>query len=81
MSLRNVITWNVFLISNTIVSVYKGDYTSICLCPHAHICSVKQELFYTDVTNCVTLLKKVVQDMHSMGASAGQLQMQNPVAR
>ncbi|KAF9526495.1 Rec8 like protein-domain-containing protein [Crepidotus variabilis] len=42
---------------------------------------VKQEIFMTDVTNCVTTLKKVVQDLHATGASDAQLQMANPVAR
>ncbi|CAA7265812.1 unnamed protein product [Cyclocybe aegerita] len=42
---------------------------------------VKQEIFFTDVTNCVASLKKVVQDLRSSGALDGQLQMANPSAR
>lgn len=42
---------------------------------------VKQDLFLTDVTNCVSSLKKVVEDMRSIGAQEGQLQMANPTAR
>lgn len=43
--------------------------------------TVKQEIFLTDVTNCVTSLKKVVQDLRSAAAQNGQLEMANPVAR
>lgn len=43
--------------------------------------TVKQEIFMTDVANCVTSLRKVVQDMRSSGALDGQIQMANPVAR
>ena len=35
----------------------------------------------SDVTNCVTSLKKVVQDLRASGSTDGQLQMANPVAR
>ncbi|KAF9056147.1 Rec8 like protein-domain-containing protein [Panaeolus papilionaceus] len=42
---------------------------------------VKQEIFMTDVTNCVVSLKKVVQDMRASGTHDGQALMTNPVAR
>ncbi|KAF8905571.1 Rec8 like protein-domain-containing protein [Gymnopilus junonius] len=42
---------------------------------------VKQEIFLTDVTNCVATLKKVVQEFHSTGAANGDFQMQNPTVR
>ncbi|KAF8807392.1 hypothetical protein BYT27DRAFT_7099303 [Phlegmacium glaucopus] len=42
---------------------------------------VKQEILMSDVTNCVTSLKKVVQDLRASGSASGQLQMANPVAR
>ena len=35
----------------------------------------------SDVTNCVTSLMKVVQDLRASGSTDGQLQMANPVAR
>jgi meiotic recombination protein REC8 len=35
----------------------------------------------SDVTNCVTSLKKIVQDLRASGSTDGQLQMANPVAR
>jgi hypothetical protein len=35
----------------------------------------------SDVTNCVSSLKKVVQDLRSIAAQEGQLQMANPIAR
>lgn len=41
---------------------------------------VKQEILMSDVTNCVTSLKKVVQDLRASGSTDGQLQMANPVA-
>ncbi|KAF9478528.1 hypothetical protein BDN70DRAFT_933321 [Pholiota conissans] len=41
---------------------------------------VKQDIFLNDVTNCVTSLKKVVQDLHISGQD-NQLQMPNPVVR
>ncbi|KAJ3751978.1 hypothetical protein EV360DRAFT_56004 [Lentinula raphanica] len=37
---------------------------------------VKQELFMNDVTNCVTSLKKVVQDMQTTASKGVSLQMQ-----
>ena len=43
--------------------------------------AVKQEILMSDVTNCVTSLKKVVQDLRASGSADGQLQMANPVAR
>ena len=63
-------------------------YTKVTLIGHncfTHadqtLLAVKQEIFLTDVTNCVTSLKKVVQDLRSAAAQDGQLQMANPVAR
>ena len=35
----------------------------------------------SDVSNCVTSLKKVVQELRASGSTDGQLQMANPVAR
>ncbi|KAF9568401.1 hypothetical protein CPC08DRAFT_625327 [Agrocybe pediades] len=40
---------------------------------------VKQDIFMSDVTNCVATLKKVVQDMRASGSA--QLQMANPSVR
>lgn len=54
---------------------------SLVLFVKLSVYSVKQEIFMADVTNCVTLLKKVVQDLHNTGAGDGQLLMANPVAR
>ncbi|KAJ7487587.1 hypothetical protein B0H11DRAFT_2408492 [Mycena galericulata] len=42
---------------------------------------VKQEIFMTDVTNCVTSLKKVVQEMQCIATMGEQLQMAQPTAR
>ncbi|KAH8835245.1 hypothetical protein DL96DRAFT_1549848 [Flagelloscypha sp. PMI_526] len=44
--------------------------------------AVKQEIFFTDVTQCVASLKKVIQDIHNTEAAMDmQLQMpQNPTA-
>ena len=44
--------------------------------------SVKHEIFLTDVNNCFVHLKKVVQEMHALGAlSEAQLQMGQPSVR
>ncbi|KAJ7071043.1 Rec8 like protein-domain-containing protein [Mycena amicta] len=45
----------------------------------ARVYKVKQDIFFTDVTNCVASLKKVVQEIKS--ASAQDLQMAQPIAR
>ncbi|KAJ3937794.1 MAG: Rec8 like protein-domain-containing protein [Lentinula lateritia] len=42
----------------------------------ARVYKVKQELFMNDVTNCVSSLKKVVQDIHAIAAKDASLQMQ-----
>ncbi|KAJ3909511.1 Rec8 like protein-domain-containing protein [Lentinula edodes] len=42
----------------------------------ARVYKVKQELFMNDVTNCVSSLKKVVQDIHTIAAKDASLQMQ-----
>lgn len=36
---------------------------------------VKQEILMSDVSNCVTSLKKVANELKSLGAPDGQLQM------
>ncbi|KAJ3888062.1 Rec8 like protein-domain-containing protein [Lentinula edodes] len=40
------------------------------------VSKIKQELFMNDVTNCVSSLKKVVQDIHTITAKDASLQMQ-----
>ncbi|KAJ7783773.1 Rec8 like protein-domain-containing protein [Mycena maculata] len=47
----------------------------------ARVYKVKQEIFMTDVTNCVASLKKVVQEMQSISMMGEQLQMVQPTAR
>ncbi|KAJ7630924.1 Rec8 like protein-domain-containing protein [Roridomyces roridus] len=47
----------------------------------ARVYKVKQEIFMTDVTNCVASLKKVVQEMQSAAKNGDQLQMAQPSAR
>ncbi|EIW64648.1 uncharacterized protein TRAVEDRAFT_42055 [Trametes versicolor FP-101664 SS1] len=47
----------------------------------ARVYKVKQEIFYTDVTTCFNALKKAVQDLSTMSASAAQLQMGQPAMR
>ncbi|KAJ6575101.1 hypothetical protein B0H19DRAFT_1254715 [Mycena capillaripes] len=47
----------------------------------ARVYKVKQEIFMTDVSNCVASLKKVVQEMQSIAAAGEQLQMAQPTAR
>ncbi|KAF7347844.1 RNA cytidine acetyltransferase [Mycena venus] len=47
----------------------------------ARVYKVKQEIFMTDVSNCVASLKKVVQEMQSIAAAGEQLQMAQPAAR
>ncbi|KAL0581624.1 R8 protein [Marasmius crinis-equi] len=47
----------------------------------ARVYKVKQELFLTDVTNCVTSLKKVVQDLQTTAAKERALQMAQPTVR
>ncbi|KAF5312434.1 hypothetical protein D9619_003276 [Psilocybe cf. subviscida] len=42
---------------------------------------VKQEIFMTDVTNCVVSLKKVINDTRTASAAGGQIQMANPTVR
>ncbi|KAJ3779208.1 Rec8 like protein-domain-containing protein [Lentinula raphanica] len=42
----------------------------------ARVYKVKQELFMNDVTNCVSSLKKVVQDMQTTASKGVSLQMQ-----
>ncbi|KAF8974045.1 hypothetical protein BDZ97DRAFT_1912480 [Flammula alnicola] len=66
-----------------VVRVYKGEFLPV---PDSDFVKsetflVKQEILMTDVTNCVTSLKKVVQDLRSSDALDAQLQMANPVAR
>ncbi|PPQ76339.1 hypothetical protein CVT26_008967 [Gymnopilus dilepis] len=56
-----------------VVRVYKEDEESLP--------AVKQEIFLTDVTNCVATLKKVVQEFHSTGATTGDLLMVNSTVR
>lgn len=46
----------------------------------ARVYKVKQEIFMADVTNCVTSLKKVVQEIQSVGAHI-DLQMAQPTVR
>lgn len=43
--------------------------------------TVKQEIFYSDVTTCFNALKKAVQDLSTMSANAAQLQMGQPAMR
>lgn len=43
--------------------------------------TVKQEIFYGDVTTCFNTLKKAVQDIHTMTSAAAQLQMGQPSVR
>ncbi|KAJ7169912.1 Rec8 like protein-domain-containing protein [Mycena filopes] len=47
----------------------------------ARVYKVKQEIFMTDVSNCVASLKKVVQEMQSVAAAGAQLQMAQPTAK
>ncbi|KAJ7092714.1 Rec8 like protein-domain-containing protein [Mycena epipterygia] len=47
----------------------------------ARVYKVKQEIFMTDVSNCVASLKKVVQEMQSIAFMGAQLQMAQPSAR
>ncbi|KAH9858181.1 Rec8 like protein-domain-containing protein [Lenzites betulinus] len=47
----------------------------------ARVYKVKQEIFYSDVTTCFNALKKAVQDLSSMSATAAQLQMGQPTLR
>ncbi|KAF9270204.1 hypothetical protein L218DRAFT_952383 [Marasmius fiardii PR-910] len=47
----------------------------------ARVYRVKQDIFYTDVTNCVTSLKKVVQDLQTTAAKERVLQMAQPTVR
>ncbi|KDR84977.1 hypothetical protein GALMADRAFT_131737 [Galerina marginata CBS 339.88] len=65
-----------------VVRVYKGR---IILPRLSHfnegVSTVKQEIFFTDVTNCVATLKKVVQDLRASGSLNGQLLMPNPTVR
>jgi meiotic recombination protein REC8 len=42
---------------------------------------VKQEIFMTDVSNCVASLKKVVQEMQSIATMGAHLQMAQTTAR
>ncbi|KAI0669869.1 Rec8 like protein-domain-containing protein [Trametes maxima] len=47
----------------------------------ARVYKVKEEIFYADVTTCFNALKKAVQDLSTMSASAAQLQMGQPSLR
>ncbi|KAF8213061.1 Rec8 like protein-domain-containing protein [Mycena galopus ATCC 62051] len=47
----------------------------------ARVYKVKQEIFLTDVSNCVASLKKVVEQMQSTAAAGEQLQMAQPAAK
>ncbi|KAJ7103545.1 Rec8 like protein-domain-containing protein [Mycena belliarum] len=47
----------------------------------ARVYKVKQEIFMTDVSNCVASLKKVVHEMQSAAAMEAHLQMAVPTAR
>ncbi|KAK7468886.1 R8 protein [Stygiomarasmius scandens] len=47
----------------------------------ARVYKVKQELFMTDVSNCVSSLKKVVQEFQSKAVTDVMLQMAQPVVR
>ncbi|ESK86634.1 rad21 rec8 n terminal domain protein [Moniliophthora roreri MCA 2997] len=47
----------------------------------ARVYKVKQEIFLTDVTNCVSSLKKVVQDLQTAAAKEKALQMAQPTMR
>ncbi|KAI0335243.1 hypothetical protein GY45DRAFT_1268246 [Cubamyces sp. BRFM 1775] len=47
----------------------------------ARVYKVKQELFFADVSTCFNALKKAVQDLSAMSASAAQLQMGQPSLR
>ncbi|CAK5280528.1 unnamed protein product [Mycena citricolor] len=47
----------------------------------ARVYKVKQEIFYTDVTHCVTSLKKVVQEIQSAATSGTSMQMAQPTAK
>jgi len=58
--------------------VYKGMFMRQSGEQPTKISPVKQELFMLDVGNCVTSLKKVVQELRP---SETCLQMANPVAR
>ncbi|KAJ8083983.1 R8 protein [Marasmius tenuissimus] len=42
---------------------------------------VKQDLFFTDVSNCVASLKKMVQDLQTIAAKEAALQMAQPTVR
>ncbi|RDB28700.1 hypothetical protein Hypma_015537 [Hypsizygus marmoreus] len=47
----------------------------------ARVYKVKQEIFMTDVTNCFTSLKKVVQELQSAAVLDARLQMAQPSVR
>ncbi|KAJ7225526.1 Rec8 like protein-domain-containing protein [Mycena pura] len=47
----------------------------------ARVYKVKQEIFMTDVSNCVASLKKVIKEMPSILSVDTQLQMAQPTAR
>ncbi|KAJ7492632.1 Rec8 like protein-domain-containing protein [Mycena latifolia] len=47
----------------------------------ARVYKVKQEIFMTDVSNCVASLKKVVHEMQSIAAMEAHVQMAQPTAR
>ncbi|KAF4623751.1 hypothetical protein D9613_001795 [Agrocybe pediades] len=51
----------------------------VCVMTEGPFSLVKQDIFMSDVTNCVATLKKVVQDMRASGSA--QLQMANPSVR
>lgn len=60
-----------------ISSVYRGrlfypNRTTV------NVSSVKQEIFMSDVTTCFNSLKRVEQELRSMTALEGQLQMAQP---
>ncbi|KAJ7900331.1 Rec8 like protein-domain-containing protein [Mycena olivaceomarginata] len=59
------------LSSNLMIGVARTEFATLL---------VKQEIFMTDVSNCVASLKKVVQEMQSI-ATGEQLQMAQPAAR
>ncbi|KAF8922568.1 Rec8 like protein-domain-containing protein [Mucidula mucida] len=47
----------------------------------ARVYKVKQEILFTDVTNCVASLKKVVLELQSAAKGGGDLQMPQPTIR
>ena len=45
------------------------------------LCTVKEDIFFTDVTTCFNALKKAVQDLSALTTNAIELQMGQPSMR